>query len=76
LLCSLSPIPFGGPTTFLLISSAASQTFLIKAKSSVRGNVCSLRDGIPPIVAACYYHPPVGATTKLLKRLLPFSRLS
>lgn len=42
LLGSLSPIPFGGPTTFLKTG-----------KSSVRGNFCSLLDGIPSIKANC-----------------------
>ncbi len=42
LLGSLSPIPFGGPTTFLKTG-----------KSSVTGNFCSLLDGIPSIKANC-----------------------
>ena len=55
LLGSISPLPFGGPTTFLLMSSAASNNFLQKAKSSVGGNVCSLRDGIPAAKANSVY---------------------
>lgn len=50
LIRSLSPLPFAGPKTWLLMSSAASNNFLQKAKSTVGGgNVYSLRDGLPPI---------------------------
>lgn len=51
LLRSLAPLPFGGPKTWLLMSSASSNNLLKKAQSTTGGTVCSLRDGIPPVDA-------------------------
>lgn len=50
LLRSISPLPFG-PKTWLLMSSAASNSFLKKAQSTVGDGVYSLRDGLPPVEA-------------------------
>ena len=49
LLRSISPVPFFGPKTRLLLSSTASRTFFEKARSVAKSaaSIHSLRDGIP-----------------------------
>jgi len=62
LLRSIAPLPFAGPKTWLLMSSAASNSFLNKAKSTAGGTVYSLRDGLPPVEAnnVCVLLSPSG----------------
>ena len=48
---SISPLPFAGPKTWLLISGAASNNFFQKAKSTAGIAVHSLRDGLPAVEA-------------------------
>jgi hypothetical protein len=51
LLSSIAPLPFMGPKTWLLASSAASTSFLKSAKKSVgSAQLFSLRDGLPEVV--------------------------
>lgn len=52
---SISPFPFGGPKSCLLMSSAASNNLLKKAQLNMGGSLYSLRDGLPPSDANSVY---------------------